>query len=123
MSVFIACINYPCSSPESWCLSVCLAWVEVTFVNPDAARHNLAVDRPRFVLRDDIMDLIPTETKMHIIYPTADGNIDGFRELFVYLATSPPTVVDGLRRLIITYFESSPTLRGNLSKLPLDAII
>jgi len=51
---------------------------------------------------------------MHILYPTADGNIDGFRELFVYLATSPPAVVNTLRQLIVAYFESTSTLRGHL---------
>jgi len=103
-----------CSVPEPWPLFVCLAWVEATFVCPNAARYYLTIDRPRFVLREDIMGLIPTETNMHIMYPTADGNIDGFRELFVYLATSPPEVVNTLRQLIVAYFESIPTLRGHL---------
>lgn len=92
-------------------------------MDPEAARHVLSTDRAQFVQRGDIMELIPVETRLRIKYPTADGHIDGFRELFVHLATNPPEVVDELRQLIIGYYRSSHALRGHLSQLSPAAII
>ena len=90
------------------------AWTDETFIKSNEAEASLCEDRPAFVLRNDIMALIPNHIKKHIIHSNANAQILGFQELFVYLNKdrSPAR----LRQLISAYFNDSPPLRGHLSQ-------
>ena len=76
---------------------------------------DLSTDRPRFILRKDMMTLIPSNIKKRIIHPGDNGQIQGFQELFVHLERS--SAADELRALIVEYFMRSPQLRAHLSQL------
>lgn len=91
-----------------------VGWIARTFVEGEEAETDLSIDRPRFMQRQDIMELIPRNIKKHITHPGDIGQIHGFQELFVYLERSSAS--EELRRLIVDYFARSPTLRGHLSQ-------
>jgi hypothetical protein len=89
-------------------------WTDETFIKSDDAEAALCEDRSVFILRNDIMALIPRQIKKHMIHSDSKAHIHGFQELFVYLNKDrSPT---RLRQLIYAYFNDSPPLRGNLSQ-------
>jgi hypothetical protein len=89
-------------------------WAEETFIDSDQAQNELSSDRPAFILRKDIMALIPSDIKRHIIHPDAIAQIRGFTDLFIFLNNDYNAT--SLRPLIETYFNDSTPLRGNLSQ-------
>ena len=90
-------------------------WTEETFVNSVEAETALCEDRSAFVLRNDIMALIPDNIKKYMIHSDTIAHIRGFQELFVYLNKGRnPT---RLRQLLEAYFNNCPPLRGHLSQL------
>jgi hypothetical protein len=90
-------------------------WSEETFIKSDEAEAALCADRFAFVLRNDIMVLIPDHIKKRIIHPDANVHIHGFQELFVYLNKDRGVTV--LRQLIEAYFNDSAPFHGHLSQL------
>jgi hypothetical protein len=90
------------------------SWTETTFVESDAAEEALCDDRSSFVVRHDIMEVIPGRIRRRITHSGDIAQIEGFRDLFVYLndRSSPQK----LRQLVIAYFRGSPYLRGHLSQ-------
>ena len=91
-------------------------WTEETFIDSDDAEAALCEDRCAFVLRNDIMGLIPSHIKKRLIHSDVNAHIRGFQELFVHLNKNRPP--HRLRQLIEAYFNDSPPLRGNLSQFP-----
>ena len=89
-------------------------WADDTFINSDEAEAALCNDRSSFVVRGDIMTLVPGHIKMRVIHPDPSAHIPGFRELFVYLNNNQGSM--HLRQMIEDYFDNSPPLRGNLSQ-------
>ena len=89
------------------------SWIEATFVDGEAAEDALCNDRPSFVVRNDIMSLIPRNIRRCLAHSADLAQIEGFQDLFIYLNDRPGA--HELRRLVIAYFRSSPCLRGHLS--------
>jgi hypothetical protein len=89
-------------------------WADDTFISCDEAEAALCNDRSSFVVRSDIMTLIPGHIKMPMIHPEPSAHILGFRELFIYLNNNQGST--HLRQMIEDYFDNSPPLRGNLSQ-------
>jgi hypothetical protein len=89
-----------------------VTWTEETFIKSDDAEAALCGDRSAFVLRNDIMVLIPSRIKKHMIHSDSMAHIHGFEELFVYLNQRP----NRLRQLVVAYFNDCPPLRGHLSQ-------
>jgi hypothetical protein len=89
-------------------------WTEETFINSDEAEAALCEDRARFILRYDIMALIPGHIKKRIIHSDVNANIQGFQELFVHLNKGRP--LKRLRELVEAYFNDRPPMRGHLSQ-------
>lgn len=84
-----------------------------TFYDSNAAELGLCLDRPNFLMRRDIIQLIPSDIAIRITHPSADAQITGFQGLFVILNTK--SEAEELRRLIVHYFNHSASLRGHLS--------
>ena len=89
-------------------------WADDTFINSDEAEAALCNDRPSFVVRRDIMALVPSHIKRRMIHPDPSAHIPGFRELFIYLNNNQSSM--RLRQMIEDYFDNSLPLRGNLSQ-------
>jgi len=91
-----------------------VTWTDETFKKSDEAEASLCEDRSAFVLRNDIMVLIPRRITKYMIHSAPEAHIRGFQELFLYLNKnrSPKR----LRHLIHAYFNDSPSLRGHLSQ-------
>ena len=89
------------------------SWIETTFVDYDEAEDALCGDRSSFVVRNDIMELIPRNIGKRITHPGENAQIAGFHDLFIFLndQSSPQE----LRQLVIAYFRGSPYLCGHLS--------
>lgn len=88
-------------------------WTVRTFVDSYNAEAALCADRPVFVSRRHIMELIPEKIMKYIDHSDVNAHITGFQELFLYLNTRRPRP---LRRLIEAYFRDTPYLRGHLSQ-------
>ena len=58
------------------------------------------------------MALIPEYIWKHIMHSGDNAQLEGFRELFVYLNTRLDA--EGLRQQIVTYFNNSLSLRQHL---------
>ena len=89
-------------------------WADDTFISSNEAEAALCNDRSSFVVRDDIMTLVPTYIAACMIHPDPRAQISGFRELFIYLNKNHSSM--HLRQMIEDYFYNSPPLRGNLSQ-------
>ena len=90
------------------------SWADRTFISSYAAERDLCADRSSFVLRNDILEGLPSHIRRHIDHPGAIAHIEGFALLFTYLNSDPGP--DQLRRLIVAYFRGSHSLRGHLSQ-------
>jgi len=82
------------------------SWTERKFLDGDDAEAALCFDRPAFIMRHDILKLIPGSIQRRITHPGDIVNIEGFWELFIYLNKTPGQKV--LRQLVESYFASSP---------------
>ena len=89
-------------------------WADDTFISSNEAVAALCNDRSSFVVRDDIMMLVPEYIAACVIHPDPRAQISGFRELFIYLNKNRSSM--SLRQMIEDYFDNSPQLRGNLSQ-------
>jgi hypothetical protein len=89
-------------------------WIEETFMASDEAEAALCEDRSAFVLRNDIMALVPNRIKKYMIHSDSKAHIHGFQELFVYLNKDQSPI--RLRQLIEAYFNHCPPLHGHLSQ-------
>ena len=90
------------------------SWVDDTFISSDEAVTALCNDRFSFVMRGDIMTLVPGHIKLRMTHHDASAHIPGFQELFIYLNNNQSSMP--LRQMIEDYFDISPPLRGNLSQ-------
>jgi len=93
-----------------------VTWTDEIFKKSDDAEASLCEDRSAFVLRNDIMVLIPSHITKYMIHSGPEAQVRGFQELFLYLNKDPSPP---LRQLIHAYFNDSPPLRGHLSQLSL----
>ena len=91
-------------------------WADDTFVSSDDAEDALCNDRSSFVVRDDIMTLVPGHIKRRMNHSDPSAHISGFQELFIYLNKNRSST--RLRQMIEDYFDNSPPLREHLSQLP-----
>ena len=89
-------------------------WADDTFISSNEAVAALCNDRSSFVVRDDIMTLIPDYIAACVIHPDPRAQISGFRELFIFLNKNQGSM--HLRQMIEDYFDNSLPLRGNLSQ-------
>ena len=89
-------------------------WTEETFINSDEAEAALCEDRSRFILRNDIMAMIPGNIKKCMIHSDVNAHIQGFQGLFVHLNKGRP--LKRLRDLVEAYFSDCPPLSGHLSQ-------
>jgi len=85
-----------------------------TFYPIDEAESALCRDRPNFLTRHDIVQLIPPAITKRVNHPGDIAQIEGFQELFVHLNTDPSA--EKLRKLVVNYFNGSPILRPYLSQ-------
>ena len=90
-----------------------VTWTDEMFKKRDDAEASLCEDRSAFVLRSDIMALIPGRITKFMIHSGPEAQIRGFQELFLHLNKDQSPAP--LRELIHTYFNDSPSLRGHLS--------
>ena len=90
------------------------SWADDTFINSDEAEAALCNDRSSFVVRSDIMTLVPGHIKLRLIHADPSAYISGFRELFIFLNNHRGST--RLRQMIEVYFDNSPPLRGHLSQ-------
>jgi len=90
-----------------------VTWTDEIFKKSDDAEDSLCNDLSAFVLRNDIMKLIPRRITRYMTHSGPEAQIRGFQELFLYLNKDPSPMP--LRHLIHTYFNDSPSLRGHLS--------
>jgi len=91
-----------------------LGWTVDTFYLSDEAESALCRDRLNFLMRHDIVQLIPPAIMKRVSHPGDNAQIEGFQELFVHLNTDPRA--ERLRKLIVEYFNVSPILRPYLSQ-------
>ena len=89
-------------------------WTDDTFISSNEAEEALCNDRSSFVVRNDIMERVPSLIKKHMINPDPRAHILGFQELFIHLNNNQSSMC--LRQMIQDYFDKSPPLRGNLSQ-------
>jgi hypothetical protein len=95
-----------------------VTWTNEIFKKSDDAEASLCEDRSAFLLRNDIMALIPSRVTKYMIHSGPEAQVRGFQELLLYLnKDASPTQ---LRQLIHAYFNDSPSLRGHLSQSSLD---
>ena len=90
------------------------SWADDTFISSDEAETALCNDRSSFVVRGDIMTLVPGQIKKLMNNYESTAHIFGFRELFIHLNNNQSSMP--LRQMIEDYFNESPSLRGNLSQ-------
>ena len=83
-------------------------------MNSGEAEAALCEDRARFILRNDIMAIIPGHIKKRMIHPDVSAHIQGFQELFIHLNKGRP--LKRLRGMVEAYFNDCPPLRGHLSQ-------
>jgi hypothetical protein len=91
-----------------------ITWTDEIFKKSDDAEASLCEDRSAFVLRNDIMALIPPRITKFMNHSGPEAQIRGFQELFLYLNKDRSPAQ--LRQLIHAYFNDSPSLRGHLSQ-------
>ena len=91
-------------------------WADDTFISSDEAVAALCNDRSSFVVRNDIMTLVPGHIRLRMTHHDASAHIPGFQELFIYLNNNQSST--RLRQRIEDYFDNSPPLRENLSQSP-----
>ena len=91
-------------------------WADDTFVSSYDAEDALCNDRSSFVVRSDIMALVPGHIKRRMNHSDPSAHISGFQELFIYLNKNRSST--RLRQMIEDYFDNSPPLREHLSLLP-----
>ena len=60
-------------------------WADDTFISSDEAVAALCNDRSSFVVRNDIMTLVPGHIRLRMTHHDASAHIPGFQELFIYL--------------------------------------
>ena len=72
----------PRTSPSPYPSPRRTSWADDTFISCDEAEAALCNDRSSFVVRSDIMTLVPGHIKMPMIHPEPSAHILGFRELF-----------------------------------------
>ena len=89
-------------------------WADDTFISSNEAQAALCNDRSSFVVRNDIMTLVPDHIKMRMTHHDPSAHIPGFQELFIYLNNCRSSM--RLRQMIEDYFDKSPPLRENLSQ-------
>ena len=89
-------------------------WTDDTFVSSDEAVTALCNDRFSFVVRSDIMTLVPCHIRLRITHHDPSAHIPGFQELFIYLNNNQSSMP--LRQMVEDYFANSLPLRGNLSQ-------
>ena len=89
-------------------------WADDMFISSDEAETALCNDRSSFVVRGDIMTLVPGQIKKLMNNYESTAHISGFRELFIHLNNNQSSMP--LRQMIEDYFNESPSLRGNLSQ-------
>jgi hypothetical protein len=70
-----------------------------------SAEIDLCADRAGLIKRKDIIDHTLDHMKRHIMHPSPESQIRGFKDLFVYLNTTPG--VEALRRPVTTYFSGT----------------
>ena len=75
----------PSSAPSPSPSSHQTNWADDTFISSDDAEAALCTDRSSFVVRDDIMTLVPGHIKRRMNHPDPSAHITGFQELFIYL--------------------------------------
>ena len=92
------------------------SWADDTFSSSNEAQAALCNDRSSFVVRRDIMTLVPDHIEMRMTHHDPSAHIPGFQELFIYLNNNQSSM--HLRQMIEDYFDNSPPLRGNLSQSP-----
>ena len=102
----------PISSPSPYRPN----WTDETFVKSDEAEAALCEDRSAFVLRNDVMALIPSYIKKRMIHSDVNAHIQAFQELFVYLNND--RCPKHLRQLLEIYFNDCSSLCGHLSQSP-----
>ena len=102
------------SSRPSYPTSHRTNWADDTFINSDEAENALCNDRSSFVVRDDIMTLVPGHIKRRMNHSDPSAHISGFQELFIHLNKNRSSM--RLRQMIEDYFDKSPPLRENLSQ-------
>ena len=90
------------------------SWADDTFLSGDDAEDALCNDRSSFVVRDDIMTLVPGHIKRRMNHSDPSAHISGFQELFIYLNKNESSA--RLRQRIEDYFDNSPPLREHLSQ-------
>jgi len=91
-----------------------VTWTDGTFRKSGDAEASLCEDRAAFVLRNDIMALIPSRITKYMIHSGPEAQVRGFQELFLYLNKGRRPAP--LRQLIHAYFNDCPSLRGHLSQ-------
>ena len=91
-----------------------VTWTDEIFKKSDDAEASLCEDRSAFVLRTDIMVLIPGHITKYMIHSGPEAQVRGFQELFLHLNKEPSPAP--LRQLIHAYFNDCPSLRGHLSQ-------
>ena len=89
-------------------------WAADTFISSDDAEGALCDDRSSFVVRDDIMTLVPGNIKRRMNHSDPSAHISGFQELFIHLNKNRSST--RLRQMIEDYFDNSPPLREHLSQ-------
>ena len=89
-------------------------WADDTFTSSDEAEDALCNDRSSFVVRGDIMTLVPGHIKRLMNHSDPSAHISGFQELFIYLNKSQSST--RLRQMTEDYFDKSPPLREHLSQ-------
>ena len=104
----------PSSAPSPSPSSHQTNWADDAFISSDEAEAALCNDRSSFVVRDDIMTLVPGHIKRRMNHPDPSAHIAGFQELFIYLNKNRSST--RLRQMIEDYFSNSPPLRGHLSQ-------
>ena len=92
------------------------SWADDTFISSNEAQAALCNDRSSFVVRRDIMTLVPDHIEMRITHHNPSAHIPGFEELFIYLNNNQSSM--RLRQMIEDYFDNSPPLREHLSQSP-----
>jgi len=75
------------------------SWTEITFIDSFELEMDLCADRARFLLRRDIMKLIPRDIKKRIAHHSAEAHVTGFEQLFEH-TTSQPNLVSAYQSLL-----------------------
>ena len=89
-------------------------WADDTFISSIEAQAALCNDRSSFVVRDDIMTLVPGHIKGRMNHSDPIAHTSGFQKLFIHLNKNRSST--RLRQMIEDYFDNSPPLREHLSQ-------